>query len=630
MSKAKKRGAFGSVTTLGLMASAGVAGCVLAWGLQQRVESPIRAAVVSEPESGLAPGEGTPYANFPEGIRVNRELGRIAACFDPANPPPPEVVAALNTALQFGAPEDPENPFADRYPIGSYWGGVGSPRNLTWSFVPDGLSISNGIGEGVANSNLFSSMDSKFGGVANRQTWITQFVNSFARWQALSGIRYTRVRFNNNEWDDGAAWGTGGAANARGDVRICSKPIDGVNGVLAYNFFPTTSDMVLDSAEGWGNSASTYRFLRNTIMHEHGHGLGFPHVCSNNAGFLMEPFLSTSFDGPQQDDLRHVHRGYGDFYEANDTPATATVIPTAVTPSSNFTFGSVPTPAISNGWNLSIDANGDLDCFRITVSANGLYAFVASPIGTTYDDNGQLDDGSCPSGFSTNALAQADLVVAVTNTAGSATLFSNNIAGLGAAESVTQVLLPAGDWIVRVSENGSPTQSQLYSLRLQGLGATSVTATNNVVSQVNLTWTNIPNSTAFTIFRSTTNNRASAVSVGTAGALATSFSDTTAPTGVPLFYWVDATQGGGPQRNVGTATGQAVPPAPPCPADFDNSGFLDSDDFILYVSQFALGCDGPGSPDPACTQSADFDGSTFVDSDDFISFVTAFEAGCNP
>jgi hypothetical protein len=66
----------------------------------------------------------------------------------------------------------------------------------------------------------------------------------------------------------------------------------------------------------------------------------------------------------------------------------------------------------------------------------------------------------------------------------------------------------------------------------------------------------------------------------------------------------------------------------PCPADFDGSGFLDSDDFVTFVSQFALGCDGAGSPDPACVKSADFDGSGFVDSDDFVAYVAAFERGC--
>jgi hypothetical protein len=65
-----------------------------------------------------------------------------------------------------------------------------------------------------------------------------------------------------------------------------------------------------------------------------------------------------------------------------------------------------------------------------------------------------------------------------------------------------------------------------------------------------------------------------------------------------------------------------------CAADFDCSGFVDSDDFVAYVNSFVLGCTSPADPDPACTQSADFDGSTFVDSDDFVAFVAAFEAGC--
>jgi hypothetical protein len=70
----------------------------------------------------------------------------------------------------------------------------------------------------------------------------------------------------------------------------------------------------------------------------------------------------------------------------------------------------------------------------------------------------------------------------------------------------------------------------------------------------------------------------------------------------------------------------------PCPADFDLSGFVDSDDFIAFASQFELGCIGPGEgafgSEPACFKSADFDESGFVDSDDFISYVDAFATPC--
>jgi hypothetical protein len=56
---------------------------------------------------------------------------------------------------------------------------------------------------------------------------------------------------------------------------------------------------------------------------------------------------------------------------------------------------------------------------------------------------------------------------------------------------------------------------------------------------------------------------------------------------------------------------------PPCRADFDNSCFLDSDDFAAFVSAFVAG-----------DLSADFDQTGFIDSDDFVAFVAEFSAGC--
>lgn len=54
-----------------------------------------------------------------------------------------------------------------------------------------------------------------------------------------------------------------------------------------------------------------------------------------------------------------------------------------------------------------------------------------------------------------------------------------------------------------------------------------------------------------------------------------------------------------------------------CPADFDCSGFVDTDDYDAFVHAFEDG-----------TDNADVDGSGFVDTDDFDFFVHAFEAGC--
>lgn len=54
-----------------------------------------------------------------------------------------------------------------------------------------------------------------------------------------------------------------------------------------------------------------------------------------------------------------------------------------------------------------------------------------------------------------------------------------------------------------------------------------------------------------------------------------------------------------------------------CIADFDCSGFADTDDFDVFVRAFETG-----------DQGADVDGSGFVDTDDFDFYVRAFEAGC--
>ncbi len=53
------------------------------------------------------------------------------------------------------------------------------------------------------------------------------------------------------------------------------------------------------------------------------------------------------------------------------------------------------------------------------------------------------------------------------------------------------------------------------------------------------------------------------------------------------------------------------------PADFDQSGFVDIEDYDAFVQAFELGGD-----------DADFDHSGFVDIEDFDAFVDAFEAGC--
>jgi len=54
-----------------------------------------------------------------------------------------------------------------------------------------------------------------------------------------------------------------------------------------------------------------------------------------------------------------------------------------------------------------------------------------------------------------------------------------------------------------------------------------------------------------------------------------------------------------------------------CPADFDNDGFVNGDDFDRFIVLFTNGATG-----------ADIDRDGFVTGDDFDQFVRTFEAGC--
>lgn len=390
----------------------------------------------------------------------------------------PEVMAAFVNAMQNAAqgawPGGGNNGNNPDYFITSRWSGTaGTPRNLMWSFIPDGVNIPDGIGEGAANNNLFAQMDAKFAAQGGRATWIARFTACFARWEQLTGLSYTRVTFGGNDWDDGAAFGAAGLAGARGDVRICGKTIDGVNGVLAYNFFPSDGDMVIDTADNWGSSTNFNRFLRDVVMHEHGHGTGVMHVCSNNAAFLMEPFVNTAFDGPQQDDIRANQRHYGDDYESNDTSGTASSLG-ALTVPQNVQYGSTPAdatyptmPIPANASQMSIRGNGDFDYYSFTVPAGTKVTATATPVGSSYDDNAQAGDGSCPSGSTTNALAADQLSIALYAANGTTQLATADAPAAGSAATTNTDYAAAGTYFVRVTEVGSPLQSQCYKLTLQ-------------------------------------------------------------------------------------------------------------------------------------------------------------------
>ena len=364
---------------------------------------------------------------------------------------------------------------AFQFDDGRRWGGTttdggglgqGDGTTITWSIVPDGTSIHGYNGEATAPSLLRSSLDAIYGSIS---TWLPLFEQSFERISELSGINYV---FEPN--DDGAPWTNsslpGGQTGVRGDVRISGHNIDGGGGVLAYNFFPNISDMVIDTSDlvgsnpFFGNTGGNSIRLRNMLMHEAGHGLGINHVESNNASFLMEPFINTSFDGPQFDDVLAIHRGYGDVNEltGNDTPGTATNLGTLLSDQPIVVGADATGPGVSPSQVdfVSIDDASDVDFFQFTVTSSSSLNVSLDPLGPTYNQGPQ---GQSQAPF--NAMAQSDLALSIYDRDGATILASANLNTVGFGEAVTDLTLPsAGVYYARVT--GAQSAAQMYQLQV--------------------------------------------------------------------------------------------------------------------------------------------------------------------
>lgn len=319
----------------------------------------------------------------------------------------------------------------------------GTPATLTWSMPADGLSIPDGITGGAASANnLNATFVTKFGSLEAGKSLLRQV---YARWSELSGVNYTEVT------DDNAAWGSSGSTT-RGDIRVVGRTF-GNTSVLAYNFFPNNGDMVIvTSNSNFWSAANNQRYFRNILAHEHGHGLGFDHVCPANNSKLMEPFITTSFDGPQNDDIRAAQRQYGDHYEPNDNYNSGSAVINE--------SGSTSLP------NLSIDDNADVDYFKFNANIGATITVRVTPQGpSSYLNGAQNANGSCSAGTSVLPLAVHDLVLSIYRGTSTTPLIAQNVSAIGAAESITNYPVAASDvYSIKVSSASTTDDIQLYSM----------------------------------------------------------------------------------------------------------------------------------------------------------------------
>lgn len=345
----------------------------------------------------------------------------------------------------------------EKYELGARWtttaidgstGGNGSPINLTYSFLDDGVWIP-GSGEPGSPSSLYAELNGHFGSEA---VWKAIFAGMFNDWGKHIGVTYLEVS------DDGASFpGSPGVLGLRGDVRIGCHYIDGTNNVLAYNYFPNVGDMVMDSSEYWSAANNNYRFMRNILRHEHGHGIGLQHVVPEVCEKLMEAFLCTNFDGPQDDDIRGGMRSYGDTYELNNNVANATDL-------------GMLEGTFNPEFPVSLTTSVDYDYFHFSTAGAALLNVAIDPIGFRYTEG--------------SALRQTDEVMDLAfrvlgGTNGTDILIEVNDVGVGDTELLVDFTLPdAGDyWILIFRAAGTP-DVQRYDLTID-VELTDILAVND-------------------------------------------------------------------------------------------------------------------------------------------------------
>lgn len=347
----------------------------------------------------------------------------------------------------------------------------GQPIDVTWGIVADGTSISGS--EGRSPSDLINMLNTEYGsggrlGIENAP-WFRLFEDSFARWSELSGVTYTY------EPNDGGAeinntTTPSGRPGVYPDARIGGHSIDGSMGqnTLAYNYFPNHGDMVIDTDNStfYGSTFQDSRRLRNVLMHEAGHGLGLRHLESSDSGQLMEPTITTAFDGPQIDDILAIQRHYGDVYEkngGNDSLRSADPIG----PFADGDAWAIGTDGDTNVVSatqtdfISIDDDSDTDYFVFTVTEPSLVDIRLEQVGRSYQEGPQ---GGTQTRFNASTLNTLNLELQTPGVTGvletTASVPASRISRMIEAFEA----FPGRDYYVEVT--GTQNNVQLYQLDL--------------------------------------------------------------------------------------------------------------------------------------------------------------------
>ena len=353
--------------------------------------------------------------------------------------------------------------------------GRGEAGTLTWSIVPDGTSITDGLDD-FGGSDLIEFLNDNFDGDPSevdhtQQPWFSIFEDALGRWDEISGLDFV---YEPND-DGGNHSERPGILGVRGDIRFSGASIDGVSGVLAFNFFPEFGgDMAIDTDEtGFARRSNNFRFFRSTIMHEIGHAIGLDHVVSTTDDLLMDAFADPSIDGPQLDEVRGAHFYFGDAFEAanngqgNDIVSRATDLGDLVAGGSliigadaDVRSQAIPTSATDF---VSISHDNDIDFYSFTVDRPGTLNAELTPLGGVFNQSGDNQDRF-------DANARIDLSIRILDQNGRSSLVFEDEGFAGETELAETELTEPGTYFARI-EGLDEDSIQLYMLDLSFTGA---------------------------------------------------------------------------------------------------------------------------------------------------------------
>ena len=457
----------------------------------------IRRALNFSTYEQLSEQELTRVAKYTSFIYGDEITELLSLCWAEGTPPAfREAMEGIRTlAIQEEVVEEPMAVFqaTDRWLQTATDGAIaqaGTPVTLTWGFIADDTEIGAASGFEAGPSDLIAQLNATYGasptdGDLTQAPWFEFFETAFNYWAEVTGNTYIYVTEDDGVILNGStANSSRGALGVRPDVRIGGKMLDGNAGVLAFNYFPDSGDMVIDTADSFNlsNNTTTMTRFRNVIAHEHGHGLGISHVCPINQTKLMEPTASTAFIGVQFDDMITSQALYGDPRERNgsetnnDNTANASDLGTL-----NAAFQSTQ---------LAISDTGDVDYFKFRLPSSQLLNLRLIPTTQApYLEGSQLDDGSCEAGVTFDPNTRQKLSVRVLDTNGTTVIAVADAQEIGLEEVISNLTLPQAnqDYFIEISGGGENSDvnnnAQVYTLELDFQNAAILAGSDFLITE---------------------------------------------------------------------------------------------------------------------------------------------------